>query len=595
MASRNIFESVFNPSDNSTPFAAMTGTLGKMMGVPNDQQMVGTARVDALKELSDLTQQTGSPQKAILQFMGTPKGAELFATDQNAFESTIKQFITSVTPPTPGVNSVSPGSTPVITSPGRADVGKQTGFGPQAASQGQMLFQNGQNVGTNPPAPIPVAPGTALATGDTGRPTGFANPPERVQTTGTFMDRANLPPEQQSSIYEAQLQTVEGRTKVELDKLVKMGKVPADTAAKLAAGLYDWKEDKNPVTGTSSWMLLDKSTGQIVSQPVTRTEAPSLVGTPSEPAKAFDPNNPKHTMIFGSGALNIVGDYTGRFVRNVNPNSTLGIDITQRRNSMRDTQTALATEADHAGRAGYSNARMAHLLNVGPDLGLTSDVRTNLEQVDKLVSNLHDEIGIDRQTRDDTTRSIDVRKQADQRISGYERVLRTLPSPGVIQAGRQLLDSGKLAPGTVTPGGITDLLSKGAEAGRRGATDAVSGKTSNPGGNVLQQIPTMDRPTLSGVTNEQLADPAVRNAVRQRLQQLKTQPSGALPYNNEAPNPARVQEFIRRPDGSLGASGASQTRIDQAFDVLANAHKQGLLGEPNEPTSKRRPPAKRRP
>lgn len=90
--------------------------VGRAFGVPGSAERTAALQADIFGKLSGLYQSTGSPQKAILQFVQTPQGQELMSRPGAA--SMLEEWTKTITPPAP---------TQLTTAPGNAGIQYQNG------------------------------------------------------------------------------------------------------------------------------------------------------------------------------------------------------------------------------------------------------------------------------------------------------------------------------------------------------------------------------------------------------------------------------------------------------------------------------------
>lgn len=601
MASRNIFESVFNPSDNSSPFAQMTGTLGKMMGVPNDAQIQGQANAQVNQELSQLAQQNGGNlQKAVLDFYSSPQGLELGSRDPQGMASTVKQWVSNATAPNPQLSSPGQIGTDTTALGGTKEVSNNPPL-PQQSGPG-VTTRNGSTgevIGRNPYAPMTQGPGSGTIDPNT-RQTLSTQPTTQFQTTKSMVDASGVDKQQGQDIYRQQVQTVEGRKGQAVDELVRSGQLDPILAGKFKAEALEFKEDKDAYgQGTGIYRLYDKLSGGIVGgSPAIQNLDPSL--TEQGPAK-FDPANPNHTMHLGSGMFAWGSGVAGQTARMVTGPTKSADDAAslladQRRQEITRVQSSLADLQNQSSGLGIAEAKVKRMVANGPSLDMVMDPQSNLNRMIDLHSDITREISaekrlLDRRTPEGGQSSIEAKKQANERIIAYERVLRALPPGEVLAQAKAACESGNCGKASPTPASLInqgkDILQKGSKEGSK-LIKQETGQI-NPA-DVLGKIPQMDQAGLLSIDPTVRRNPEVRDAIRARNMQLhqsgQTLPGQALPYVDEpAANPNGVQNFIRNPDGSTSAQSSIQSRIDQAFKDLRG---------PTQPEPKRRSAPKRR-
>lgn len=112
MADPTPFERLFDPDQQGT----LTGFIGRAVG---NNSVVGTARGNAMSELSKLQESGLSPQQSVVKFLQTPQGMEAFHSDPT-FIQQAQEFIKAATPPTPQMHNVPEGNQVYSQTPGQA-------------------------------------------------------------------------------------------------------------------------------------------------------------------------------------------------------------------------------------------------------------------------------------------------------------------------------------------------------------------------------------------------------------------------------------------------------------------------------------------
>lgn len=636
------FERVFNPDNSGT----LTGMLGRAFG----NSGAGDARGAALQELGQLLSQPGpdgqpmNPQRAVMQFMTTDSGKNFFARDPNA-ASTIGSFIQQMTPPQPQIGTLGPGDMRTTTEPTTVNGGggTRTGpFNPQSPiplQQGQTLAQPSSTPGGaatmgvgNPAPPTLVGPAQGFVPPGATQPS-FTQPSERLQTQKGYVEGAGLTQEQSQGAYRDLALTPEGKIGHAIDRLVEQKVMTKEQGEAYKAGALEWKQEHNRFGTPSGWGLYDKITQKRLAAPV--SDIPNAV-KPSEHSDAdFDLTDPKASMHLGSGALTMARDQLGRLNRMAIGNS--GIDSRgsviegERRNSIAAVRAAL-DDVEKVG--GLREGAAKRLLETAPELGVNVDAETNLRKMRTLHKEVTREIKSAEDTLDltDPRNSPEVVKQASKTRDALQHVLRLLPTMKQMDQALDLCVKGDC--GNFNLAGAADVLTKTA----KGAKNALTGP--NKVGNSFE---TMTPEQIQAIDVKKL-DAKGRAAYRTRLDQLsptgtpapvqpaavpspappapqgsmpapvappvapspapagmqdRRQQGGRSPFSSlgDQPGPAfqaegsgpSVPQFLRNPNGSTSVSPA---RIQQAFDVIEQAQRQGVIPSPVKkasPVRKRQP------
>lgn len=590
MLETNMFQRLFNPERSD-----LLGLIGTAVGNPSISSGIAG---EVNQQLSDLAKQNGGNlQKAVLDFYSSPQGVQMATQDPKGMDSTVKAWVSNTTAPQPQLTN--PGQQGFQTTPmGTQQVIDNPPL-PQQVGPGNTMVQGrtAQPQFSAPHAPMSNAPGSAIVNPNPGGGTIASQPTAQFQTTQRMIDASGAQPQEAADIYKQQVQTVEGRMGQAIDNLVRAGELSPALANKFKAGALEFKEDKDMYgTGIGVYRLYDKTTGNIIGgSPAVQNLDPALAA-PSQ-STTFDPSNPNHTMHLGSGVIaqasNIAGQ-AGRMLTGPvnNQVSDASLIADKRRQEITRVQSALADLQSNAGGLGIAEAKVKRMVANGPSLDLIMDPQTNLNRIIGLHDDVTGEIAaekriISRATPEGSLAPVEAKKHAAERIVAYERVLRSLPPREVLDQAKVACDKGNCGSLSPSPG---DLLSQGKDLVKKGSktgSEVING----PASDTLSRIPKMTEGELLAIDPKSRRDPAVRDAMRKRDQELRSGPA-ATPYSDEVTpgRPQDTQSFIRNPDGSTRGVSATQSRIEEAFRILSEAHGAGLVEE----TPRRRTAPKRR-
>jgi hypothetical protein len=245
------FDNFFDPSNTSTPFANMMGTLGKAMGVPTQQERQASADASIMQKLSGLMQQTGSPQSAILKFMQDPDGVSLMS--RPGAVDTLKRWTDSITPP-----PITAINTPAGTQSTLQQNGKQIGTVSQPPTEAQ-------NMRAGVPAVTPLPPGGGSAVSQNGQVSnGPGQPTSEVQNFSALSRIAATDPQSILGVLAKNaLSPNEIQQKaLAVQQLVKTGVINQDQGDKINAGVLKPIQQLNEAgEPTGQWAMIDLANG----------------------------------------------------------------------------------------------------------------------------------------------------------------------------------------------------------------------------------------------------------------------------------------------------------------------------------------------
>lgn len=343
----------FDPSNNSSAFSNMMGSIGRLMGVPTQQQRQAQADAVVFQKLSaQMEANGGNPQTAIMKFLQTPEGVNLMS--QPGAADSLERWTKTITPPNP---------TQLTTAPG----------------QSSTYFQNGKPIGGN------SVPPTETQNYQAGTPT-YVNTPPGSQTTGMTKNGQSgqvYTPTSQSQTFHDLTKGLDENTlrilaintlnpqevqqrALAIQQLVASGQMDQATGDKFMANMYQVHQGADE-TGApnNSFYLIDHSPGG-------KTRPLMIGGVPVDPSNpqtiipSSVPNAPGHVippdgympdgsidgnkltglkyMFLGAGMANHVISLMGNVVRTFDPfNPEQASQVAAIRHSQIDSlDTALA-------------------------------------------------------------------------------------------------------------------------------------------------------------------------------------------------------------------------------------------------------------
>lgn len=626
MLETNVFQRLFNP-DRSDLF----GLIGTAVGNPSISSGIAG---EVNQQLSDLAQQNGGNlQKAVLQFYSSPQGVQMATQDPKGMDSTVKAWVANTTAPQPQLSSPGQIGTDTTALGGTREVSNNPPL-PQQVAPGYTMTngRTSQPQFQAPYAPTQMGPNTNLTNPNNGA-TIASTPPAKVSELSGMAEGAGMSPTEKQRLFRSQANTVEGRQGMAIQDMIKAGEISPEWGRKLEAGTLEFKQMRDLFgKENGGWGLFDKATGQMVKQfkdvpndlkPKENTEAP------------FDVNKAEDTPHLASGILGMTISEGGKALRQITDKPSAAASdaqlMSERRSQLYDIHAALSElQGSAAGLGPGRESTIKRILNKGPDLGYNVDPKYQLSQLTSLRTDLEKERDADIRlirgngdTKGDVV-SDTVKSEASARIVAYDRVLRTLPTWSKLSAAKELCDKGNCGGGGLA-GAAKEVQAIGVEGAKNVPTSLPT-----PGKPGIDPaiIPSMTNEDIKKINPDNLPVEQ-RNLIIKRLQELKGQtqppspsglptpspttplPQGAVgnpfsgvgswfnsprsQYGDEVTpgNNSGVQNFIRNPDGSTKSVSATQSRIDEAFKTLAEAHKNGLLGENPTPQRRKTPPKRR--
>lgn len=448
------FTNFFDPSNTSTPFSNIMGTFGKLMGVPTQQQRQSAADAATFQRLTDMYQQTGSPQKAILQFMNTPDGVQLMS--RPGMKDTLDRWVKTITPPPPVQYNTPAGTNSQFYVPGQPNtVPHEQNQPPEAA----------QNMTAGVPNPV-TTPGGSTTTNmnpksvERGSPASISVAPAETQNFVALNGLAHFSQPQLQAIAKYSLVPgASGQMALAIDNIVQNGGMPADVGDKFKAGIYQIVQGTDE-TGhlTNQFYMVDKSGIGTGEPPKIMPLTPQLGGAngptmPGQGAQQFKSNTPaaqpyvipqsaidpktgeidgntaltdKRFMFTSVGMLNHTVMFLGNILRNIDVTNP---DEASKQASAHHDQLD-NFEAAVASLASGNNNRLKGVLDKWLELtpNRFTDVVDAYQQAIQLRAHLEESRGYYNNFLYDNSKSEKTRQEARDTISKIDGVLMTMPT-----------------------------------------------------------------------------------------------------------------------------------------------------------------------
>lgn len=461
-------------------------SLTRLFGAPTYQEAGASAQGSLFQALTqDYQQNGGSPQRAIINVLKTPHGAQ-FMRDMamgGAGIDDLKKWVDTVTPQT---KTLTPGE--MMTDP-----------------SGKVLAQN-------PTAQLQTLQGlTAAAQSD--------NP------TVSEMARAALYGEK-------------GAQAAAWNKLAQMGVVTPEVAAKGQAGAFKEVTMTSPSGEPVGKALIDITTGQAIWQQGNQQgQTPATTGTPGvtqpvqpSPDAAKVLGDPRESMALGFGINAWSRNTIGSLARNVDqtfddPASEMA---QKRRNAEAQLATAVTAHPDAQGRLKIQVQKMLDLL----PSKFASDPVKAVDGLIQLRDFAEQSLAQDQATiREGTTaHSKQIIQEAERSAQAWQRILQYTPSRAGLQVQKDALKAGTA--GAESPGSVVGAAVKavtttvpGAIGGVLDAAGVGKPTSQQPSavpaqeGGLIQQIKGMTLQDLAKIDRAKVSD-AVKQAMLARAREL---------------------------------------------------------------------------
>ncbi len=481
------FQRVLSPDQGGGLSSAM-GLLGRAMGVPTASERAAENDAAIMQKLSGLLETTGSPQKAIVQFLNTPDGHTLMSRP-GAVE-TLTNWTKAITPPNPTAVNTPAGSTSTLfqngapagsisqpatetqnygagvpnyqtTPPGHVTTPFTKGAnGPQAQAGVSVPPSETQNYGAGTPQYVPTGPGgkvTGMAKGPDGKPTAVGStsqPTTELQNfDGMVKKFSNLSPQVLDNFVQATLMSTDPQQKAfAISQLVNSKAVTPEEANKFSAGVYQIQQATNEVgEPIGQYFLVDRMSGKtrmltpggFTPNATQTTPGPQTSILPSTVPNAqphvIPPNarnadgsidgnklTDKKYMGLGVGGLSASLSLAGQVVRQVNPgNAEESSQVASlRRQQISNIDTALA----HVGAAqgGRLKIQSEAWLKQGP-----SEWTDPIDAYRKMIL-LHDNVSAmiakEQANYKDVMLPKQLRVQSQETIQNLQNVIDALPA-----------------------------------------------------------------------------------------------------------------------------------------------------------------------
>jgi len=481
MAERNAFENIFNPDSGG-----FQGQIGRAFGVQTGEERAGSARAEAMRNLAELQASGKTGQQALVEYMKTSKGIDLFINDPDAMKM-LSEFGKATSPRDPMFANTAPGHRTTIYDP------------------------------------------------NTGKMSEVAQPTAAMQDFAGYTAVARLPEARLREIAEMQLLPADQRTTAverAMRDLVQTGDVDRGTALKIVGGAIEIKELKNSFgENTGELALVDKANGSVrhlrptasapggvgAAQPI----PPHAVNTDGtvDPRKAFPDD--KRTMFLGSGLYpNVTAAISHVMSATIDPSlgNQAGRTSTARQDYLQQLQVAITSFPEVVGRSAQVIKQMQALV---PSGGLLEDPYTAIGKGIKIHDLASSEIAAEEATIADRNQPKSSKVKANERRIGWHNVLRALPERAAMTELQNAVNEG-----TSGAMGAREGLSAVGEiynTAKEGIRGQVSKKPGEPNNiNTTLDFTKMTEAQIRRLNIKSLSN-AQLNALRQRIQILKSQ------------------------------------------------------------------------
>lgn len=567
----NTLGAVFNSSNPSgTPLGAALGMAGAAAGV-TPYSTTGDLVGQSNAALAALVQQGQSPQQAAVAFFQTPLGQKLFSTGDGSVQKVIDNFQKLVTPPSPNVSNVPQGSVQsIIPAPGQPGAGVPVlGVNNPAATQVTFTGPGGQNI-TVPPG----TPGVGAGGGTPGVPqVGSTNPTADIQSANSWLQKiGNIPKPDLNRMALDHLQSAEGKNRAFYDNLVKNGAISQDVADKLITGTMTLEKGLKPNgEPNGTYIMIDKSDPanlqHFVVPPPSIFTGPSGASAPAGPPGSVGPNgvltptgasliksaltpdqivdDAKKNMFFGTGTIAGTSAYIGGLLRqvdfNLDPKGALA-ELSIRRTAIQNVHAAMTGLRLSQSGMGNNEGFVKQQQELLPDLTHDEDPLVALKKAQALIVNFKREIVAEQAVYNDRNAPKKLQDEAGDRITAYNRVLRTLPSSEDVSSMIDTIQTTGNHPNAFNLQNAWNAANTALSAGKKAVTGGPQPTTTPPGpdgapvpaqnppvtgtqpqGNsdaLLAQIPNMTPQQLIALSHQNTPN-NVALAVLGRLKQLQ--------------------------------------------------------------------------
>ena len=582
----NPFTRLFEPAGIQSQAGVFDpfGFVGRLAGLPSTQERLGGLQGTVAKELSDeVTSNGGNPQQAIMKVIQGTNGQALFSSgDPNAMK-VFSDFVKTVQPPPPTQVHTAPGANTEVLDP----------YNPskvvRSISQPSLEAQNPNRWSMGSVSPGSTGVPVNARTGETGKP--IAVPPADVQSFLTMAEKGQLAPERFKQLAEGYIAK---------DMIVMHEARGGPDNEVLGWFVYDKSQPNAPpkympsmnapapapvpgskVSGDGSPKPGAEPQPQVAGGAPGTTPGPRMVG-----AVGAGPTG----MFSATGLGAAIQQSVSGTVERVSPKASTPESRQMDRN-VADAKVfyqSAQSLVDSKTQLGVPKALLAAIEPLVLDPGWFSAPETKkLADVITLRKQLENEYAADYAVWKGSPRdySKTARHEAEQRVTAYSRVLKTIPTGDEMEQRLAEFTEGKM------PGGVVGAVAPAArsvkELGVEGTkqvikevgaafkgtpaapaqTQAPAAQTNAPTGPALPKltpeqttnippaiIPRMDAATLDRLDPETVkANPALQQAYIARIRELMDAPQSrqATPSGRRAPPTVGAP----RPRGPVVPSG----------------------------------------
>lgn len=439
MADPTPFERLFDPDQQGT----LTGFVGRAMG---NNSVVGTARGNAMSELSKLQESGLTPQQSIVKFLQTPQGMEAFHSDPS-FIQQAQEFVKAATPPNPQLHNVPEGNQVYATTPGQAGIAGTNPSRPkiESVAPGHRGVQvNSDNTTTDlgtqpfqtrienvPPGNRGISVNGNNSTSDLG-----VTPPADVQSFTQMATIAGLDPKRLQE-YAGNKIMIANRYEVKPIKnawgedtggFVIEDKLTGNVVPSSKVLLPNGEVGDNPAAGSRRNNITNEPSsfapGISNEQLSKATNADGTINA----AKLYDD---KRTMFLGSGVNAYMLNTLGQVMRNIDPSLTdeKSEKAVRQNDYIAQLQYELHNLVSNGGGLGIRSSVIKQASGLGPSENSWRDPKTAVTKGIQLYDLAQTEILRDKMIVNDLNGyPKEQRVDASKRIAQWEAVHATLPT-----------------------------------------------------------------------------------------------------------------------------------------------------------------------
>lgn len=531
MAEDNPFGSTYRAILDPNQGGTIMGAIGGMMGAPTKSQATGSATGRALQELAQLKQGGASNQEALMKWFQTPSGQDFFTNAGPDGLKTLSEGLTQMTPPAPTMHNVPEGGQLYTTQPGSGTptlaASNPRSHAPTVMKPGEQMFgRDGAMLGENT---NPVT----------------ADDPADVKSFKFFSKLAGLPSIEIKRLAALKADptpndpnSVKNQAIQRLQENYGLDPALADAIRADTIKVIPMKNDTGQDTGDVMVYDISNPSGgaKVIRQSGSNTPAPAPGTTPGTGAKtgvlpAVKPpasatvGNPafgsKDDMALGAGPVSKVLGTATTISEAVDPSLiiTQGAQAKDRETMLNTLRSNLQSIGTIGGGMSSNKGLIEGYVKTYLDDGFfTSSPHSQVQKLIRLHENATKNIEEETARAHDKSLPNEVKKQAQETIAGWQRVLTSMPSYETLVKQEAAIRNGTA--GAPTVGGAAKTLVEGAsKALTKGKEQANEASSALPKGAVdIDKLPDAE---LLAVDPRSLPDRASKIKLIRRLETLQ--------------------------------------------------------------------------